>query len=65
MTSKCYQDNNGNYICSDEYLFPENPEDIIDFLYIKDVWYCNPSEVYKEILEENKHIHKVLFKGII
>lgn len=59
---RCYLDEDGNIICSDEYLFPENPEDIIDYTYIRDVWYVDPQEVYKDILLES--YEKNLFKGM-
>lgn len=61
---KYYLDEDGNVICSDEYLFPENPEDIIDGIYIKDIFYQEPEEIYQEILKENELIHKNLFKGM-
>lgn len=63
MTAKCYRDEDGNVLYSDEIIFSECIDDIIDDIYIKDVWYCNPEEVYKDILKECKHIHKELFKG--
>lgn len=63
MVEKCYKDTDGNVICSDSVLFEEYPENIIDEVYIKDVYYRDPQEVYIEILEENKHINKQLFKG--
>jgi len=62
MESKCYLDEDGNVICSDEYLFPENPEDIIDNTYIKDVYYVDPQEIYTDILLES--YEKKLFKGM-
>ncbi len=63
MVNRCYLDEDGNVICSDEYLFPENPEDIIDYTYIKDVYYVDPQEVYKDILLES--YEKNLFKGML
>lgn len=57
MTSKCYTDSEGNYICSDDVIFIENEEDIIDIFYIKDVWYQETQQLYKEILNEWKLIH--------
>lgn len=60
---KCYLDEDMNIICSDEYLFPENPEDIIDNTYIKDVYYIEPQEIYKDILKES--YEKKLFKGML
>jgi len=63
MAEKCFKDTEGNVIYSDSVLFEENPEDIIDKVYIKDVLYRDPQEIYIEILEENKYIHKQLFKG--
>lgn len=60
---KCYLDGDGNTICSDEYLFPENPEDIIDNTYIKEVYYIEPQEIYKDILKES--YEKKLFKGML
>ena len=62
-SKKCYRDSDGNYISSDYVIFTENTEDIIDSCYIKDVWYKEPYEVYKEILKECNYIHKELFKG--
>ena len=51
MTTRrnCYKSEDGDYICSDDVLFIENPEDIIDDIYIKDVFYREPEIVYKEI----------------
>lgn len=63
MTEKCYKDTDNNVIYSDSVLFEEYPDDIIDEVYIKDVFYRDPQDIYKEILEENKYIHKQLFKG--
>ena len=56
-------DEDMNIICSDEYLFPENPEDIIDNTYIKDVWFVDQQEIYKDILLES--YEKNLFKGML
>lgn len=58
MTDKCYKDCDGNYISSDYVLFIENPKDIIDKIYIKDVWYYEPCELYKEILYDWRMIRK-------
>ncbi len=60
MTTRrnCYKNEDGDYICSDDVLFIENPEDIIDDIYIKDVFYREPEIVYKEILLECKLIRK-------
>lgn len=63
MTEKCYKDTEGNVIYSDSVLFEEYPENIIDEVYIKNVWYRDPQEIYIEILEESKHINKKLFRG--
>lgn len=57
MTTKCYKNEDSDYICSDDVLFIENPEDIIDDIYIKDVWFQEPEIIYKEILNEWKLIH--------
>lgn len=62
-TEQYYKDSDGNYISSDYVIFIENPKDIIDGCYIKEVWYQEPYEIYKEILKECKYIHKELFKG--
>lgn len=59
MTAKCYRDEDNNVICSDDYLFPENPEDK-DF---KCEWYCNPEEIYIEILQENTKYYNDYIKG--
>jgi predicted RNA-binding protein len=54
MKAKCYRNFEGEVIFSDDVLFIEKEEDIIDGMYIKDVWYREPSEIYAEILKENK-----------
>jgi len=63
MTAKFFKDEDGNVLCSDEIIFEENPDDIIDDLYIKDAFYREPQEIYTEILEENEIHSKKLFKG--
>ena len=62
MTAKCYMDEDMSIVYSDEYLFPENPEDIINHTYIKYIWYVDSQEIYKDILLES--YEKKLFKGI-
>ena len=59
MTSKCYQDFEGNIICSDDYIFPENSED--DY-YINE-WYRNVEEIYIEILKENTRYYNDYIRG--
>ena len=61
--TKCYKDTEGNVIYSDSVLFEENSENIIDKVYIKDVWCRDPQETYIEILEECSKCKKQLFKG--
>jgi len=63
LTAKAYRDDNGGYIESDNVIFEENPEDIIDGIYIKDVFYQDAEQTYIEILEECKYRKKVLFRG--
>ena len=65
MVEKCYRDINGNPIGSDYVVFKENLLDIIDYTYIKDVFYREPIMLYEEILKENKIHSKKLFKGIL
>ena len=56
--TKCYKDSEGNIICSDDYIFPENPEDS----YINE-WYINTEEIYIEILKENTRYYNDYIRG--
>lgn len=58
MTAKCYQDSEGNIICSDDYIFPENPED-----YIKNDWCKDLEQLYIEILKENTKYYNDYIRG--
>ena len=58
MTAKCYQGEDGNIIYSDDYLFPENPEDT----YINE-WYKNAEDIYIEILKENTRYYNDYIRG--
>lgn len=57
--TKCYKDSEGNIICSDDYIFPEDIEDTD----IKCEWYCNPEEIYIEILKENTRHYNDYIRG--
>lgn len=63
MSIKGYKDEDGQYLNSDEVLFEENTYDIIDDLYIKDIFYIEPSKLYEEILNDKTCKSKELFKG--
>ena len=56
--TKCYKDSEGNIICSDDYLFPENSENA----YINE-WYRNTEEIYIEILKENTRYYNDYIRG--
>lgn len=56
--TKCYKDSEGNIICSDDYIFPENPED--DYI---NEWYRNTEEIYIEILIENTRYYNDYIRG--
>ena len=56
---RCYQDFEGNTICSDDVIFPE---DSID--YIKNDWYKDSEQLYIEILRENTDFYNNNIKGI-
>lgn len=58
-----YRDDEGNLVYSDNFIFEENPEDIIDDTYIKDDWFRNPEEIYIEILKENTKFYNDYIKG--
>lgn len=53
MTAKCYKDSEGNIICSDDYIFPEDIE-YVD----KNDWFRNAEEIYIEILKENQKLER-------
>ena len=59
MTAKCYyEDEDGNIICSDDYIFPEDIE-YTD----KNDWFRNAEEVYIEILKENTRYYNNYIRG--
>jgi len=57
MTAKCYRDEDNNVICSDDYIFPESPEE-----YVND-WYKDLEELYIEILKENTKYYNDYIRG--